>query len=158
MFCSLTFMLRSVINSKSKLYTVWGTGHGLFFSMNIQLSQTIYEKTILSLLNYVFTFVWKINWPHISASLSGFALLVHWPVCLWSEVKSLSLVWLFATPWTVAYQAPLPLEFSRREYWSGLPFPFPGDLPNPGIEPWSPGLQADALLSEPPGKPLYSYT
>ena len=68
------------------------------------------------------------------------------------KVKSLSLIWLFATPWTVAYQASLSVGFSRQEYWSGLPFPSPGDLPNPGIEPGSPTLQADALLSEPPGK------
>ena len=47
------------------------------------------------------------------------------------------------TPWTVAHQAPQSMEFSRQEYWSGLPFPFPGDLPNPGIEPGSPTLQAD---------------
>ena len=52
----------------------------------------------------------------------------------------------------VAYQVPPSMEFSRQEYWSGLPFPSPGDLPNPGIEPRSPTLQADALLSEPPGK------
>ena len=72
---------------------------------------------------------------------------------LYSEVKSLSRVRLFATPWTVAHQAPQSMEFSRQEYWSGLPFPSPGDLPNPGIEPGSPALQADALPSEPPGKP-----
>ena len=66
------------------------------------------------------------------------------------SVQSLSHVWLFATPWTVAYPAPQSMEFSRQEYWSGLPFPFPGDLPDPGIEPGSPSLQADALLSEPP--------
>ena len=53
------------------------------------------------------------------------------------KVKSLSRVRLFATPWTVAYQAPLSMGFSRQEYWSGLPFPSPGDLPNPGIEPGS---------------------
>ena len=69
-----------------------------------------------------------------------------------SEVKSLSRVRLFATPWTVAYQAPPSLGFSWQEYWSGLPFPSPGDLPNPEIEPGSPVLQADALPSEPPGK------
>ena len=57
------------------------------------------------------------------------------------------------TLWTVACQAPLSMEFSRREYWSGLPFPSPGDLPNAVIEPGSPALQADALPSEPPGKP-----
>ena len=69
------------------------------------------------------------------------------------EVKSLSCVRLFATPWTVAYQAPPSMGFSRQEYWSGLPFPSPGDLPDPGIEPRSPTFQADALTSEPPGKP-----
>ena len=68
------------------------------------------------------------------------------------KVKSLSHVQLFVTPWTVAYQAPLYMRFSRREDWSGLPFPSPGDLPNPGIEPGSPALEADALPSEPPGK------
>ena len=56
------------------------------------------------------------------------------------------------TPWTVAHQAPLSMEFSRLEYWSEWPFPSPGDLPNPGIKPGSPALQADSLLSEPPGK------
>ena len=61
-----------------------------------------------------------------------------------SEVKLLSRVQLFATPWTVAYQAPQSMEFSRQEYWSGLPFPSPRDLPDPGIKPGSPALQADA--------------
>ena len=56
------------------------------------------------------------------------------------------------TIWTVAHQAPLSMGFSRQEYWSGLPFPSPGDLPHPGIKLRSPALQADALTSEPPGK------
>ena len=65
--------------------------------------------------------------------------------CIESEVmKSLSHVQLFAIPWTVVYQASLSMGFSRQEYWSGLPFPSPGDLPDPGIEPGSPALQADA--------------
>ena len=68
------------------------------------------------------------------------------------KVKSLSCVRLFGTPWTVAYQAPPSMGFSRQECWSGLPFPSPGDLPDPGIESGSPALQADALLSEPPGE------
>ena len=67
------------------------------------------------------------------------------------KVKLLSRVRLFATPWTVACPAPLSKGFSRQEYWSGLPFPSPGDLPNPGIEPGSPAWQADDLSSEPPG-------
>ena len=69
------------------------------------------------------------------------------------KVKLLSRVRLFATPWTVAYQAPTSMGFSRQEYWSGVPFPSPGDLPDPGIEPGCPTFQADALTSEPPGKP-----
>ena len=67
------------------------------------------------------------------------------------KVKSLSRVQLFATLWTVGHQAPLSMGFSRQEYWSGLPFPSPEDLPDPGIEPRSPALQADALPSEPIG-------
>ena len=69
------------------------------------------------------------------------------------KVKSLSRVWLFATPWTVAYQALPSMGFSRQEYWGGLPFPSPGDLSNSGIEPGSPTLQADVLTSEPLGIP-----
>ena len=65
---------------------------------------------------------------------------------------ALSHVQLFATPWTVVYQAPPSMGFYRQEYWRGLPFPSPGDLPKPGIEPGSPALQADSLPSEPPGK------
>ena len=64
----------------------------------------------------------------------------------------LSCVWLFATPWTVAHQAPLSMGFSRQEYWSGVPFPFPGDLPNPGIEPPSPALTGRFFTTEPSGK------
>ena len=56
-------------------------------------------------------------------------------------------------PMTIAHQAPLSMEFSRQEYWSLLPFPSPGNLPNPGIEPWSPALQADSL----PFGPLWQY-
>ena len=70
------------------------------------------------------------------------------------EVKSLNRVQLFATPWTVAYQVSLSMGFFRQEYWSGLPFPSPGDPPDPGIKPRSPTLEADALTSEPPGKPF----
>ena len=69
------------------------------------------------------------------------------------KLKSLSRVRLFVTTWTIAYQAPPSVGFSRQEYWSGLPFPPPEDLPNPGIELRSPTLQADALSSEPPRKP-----
>ena len=71
---------------------------------------------------------------------------------MYIPVKLLSHVWLFASPWTVAYQASLSMGFSRQEYWSGLPFPSPGDLPDTGIEPGSPALEAGALTSESPAK------
>ena len=71
-------------------------------------------------------------------------------VCLKEESE---VAQLFANPWTVVYQAPPSMGFSRQECWSGLPFPSPGDLPDPETEPGFPALQADALLSEPPGKP-----
>ena len=67
-----------------------------------------------------------------------------------------SCVWPFVTPWTVTHQAPLPMGFSRQEFWGGLPCPSPGDLPNPGNEHRSPALQADSLPFEPPGKPSNS--
>ena len=70
------------------------------------------------------------------------------------KVKSLSRVQLFVTPWTAAHQAPPSMGFSRQEYWSGLPFPSPGDLPNPGIKPESPASPALArrfFTTEPPG-------
>ena len=72
------------------------------------------------------------------------------------NVKSLSRVWLLATPQTAAYQAPLPMQFSRQEYGNGVPLPSPhspGDIPNPRTEPRSPALQADSLQSETAGKP-----
>ena len=82
--------------------------------------------------------------------------------CMKVKVKSLIRVRLLATPWTAAYQAPPSMGFSRQEYWSGLPFPAPGVLPDPGIEPGSPTLvkaevKADALTSEPPGKPCNTF-
>ena len=71
-------------------------------------------------------------------------------------VQSLSHVQLFSTLWTIAHQAPLSMGFSSQEYWSGLPFPSPGDLPNPGIEPASPvslALANEFFTTETPGKP-----
>ena len=82
------------------------------------------------------------KWPRVFGFLG-----IQWDQRL--RAKSLSRVQLFVTPWTVAHQAPQSMEFSRQEYWSGLPFPSPGDLPDPGIKPGSPALQADALPSEP---------
>ena len=87
------------------------------------------------------------------------ALFLFTPMLLFAAaVESLSCVQLFATSRTVALQAPLSMGFPRQEGWSGLPFPSPGDLPDPGIEPMSPALAGGFLTTEPPGKPLYSYT
>ena len=72
------------------------------------------------------------------------------------HAQLLCCVWLFATPWPIAHQAPLSMGFSRQEYWSGLPFPSPGDLHNPGIKstsPASPALTGRFFTTEPPGKP-----
>ena len=74
-------------------------------------------------------------------------------ICICIDTYLLSHVWLFTTPWTIAYQAPLSTGFSRQEYWSELLFFSPGDLPNPGIEPGSPALQVDPFRSEAPRKP-----
>ena len=81
---------------------------------------------------------------------------VHFQI-LYTHTHTHTHKWLFVIPRTVACQALLSVEFSRQEYWSELPFPSPGDLPNPRTEPGSPALQVDSLSSEPPGKPLYVY-
>ena len=90
---------------------------------------------------------------------SNFILIyiVHVYVCVQAYIYvsvSCSVMSHSETQWTVAHQAPLPMELSRQEYWSGLPFPSPGDLLDLGIELRSPASQADSLLSEPPGKPI----
>ena len=97
---------------------------------------------------------WSFSWPTLSRP-SGVVRCIKscWPTVCKVKVKSLSCVWLFATTWTVAHQVPPSMGFSRQEYWSELPFPSPGDLPNPGIKARSPSLQADDLWSEPPWKP-----
>ena len=89
--------------------------------------------------------------PNREDDFSGVSLFFYASFLEWPLVKSLSHVRLFAIPWTVVYQASLSMGFSRQEYWSRLSFPSPGDLPDPGIDPRSPALQADALPSEPPG-------
>ena len=88
---------------------------------------------------------------HFLPSFSLRALLSYYVVV----ELSLSSVWLFVTPLTVAFQAPLPMVFSRQEYWSGLPFPSPGYLPDPGIEPTSSALAGRLFTTEPPAKPLH---
>ena len=76
----------------------------------------------------------------------------HVCVCV-CALDCFSHVWLLATPWTIAHQAPLSIGFSRKEYWSGLPYPPPGDLPHPGIEPRSPAWTGRFFTTETPGKP-----
>ena len=71
-------------------------------------------------------------------------------------VSHFSCVCLSETPWTAVRQAPLSVGFSRQEYWSGLPFPSPGDLPNPGIKPMSPALACGFFATEPPGKQIFN--
>ena len=88
--------------------------------------------------------LWKTRWKLFKKFKAD-------PPRVWC-VQSLSRAQLFATPWIIALQAPLSMEFSRKDYWSGLPFPSPGDLPDPGIEHGSPALQAGSLPSEPLGK------
>ena len=73
-------------------------------------------------------------------------------------VCTLNCVWLFATTWTIAPQAPLSVEFSRQEYWIGLPFPTPGDLPKPGIESMFPALAGRFFTTAPPRKRMIMYT
>ena len=77
------------------------------------------------------------------------------PACMYAQW--LSRVWLLATPWTAAHQAPLSMGFSRQEYWSGLPFPPPGDLSDPGLETVSAALQADSLPLSHQGSPAFSF-
>ena len=79
------------------------------------------------------------------------------PMNVKGKVKPLSCVWLCATPQTVAYLPPPSMGFSRQECWSGVPFPSPGDIPDPGIEPGSPALRAEALPFESPGKPTFNF-
>ena len=91
-----------------------------------------FETSVSSVLFFFFFLFALFNSTVISIDVVLFARFFSWSA--WSEVKSLSHVRLFATPWTVAHQAPWSMGFSRHEYWSGLPFPSPGDLPNPGIK------------------------
>ena len=85
---------------------------------------------------------WKARPLNLEAGIS------FWPGGKW-KCYLFSRVWLFAIPWTVAHQAPLSIEFSRQEYWSGLPFPPPGNLPDPWTASWFPALQEDSLPSDP---------
>ena len=76
----------------------------------------------------------------------------NYSICV---VQFLGRVRLFAAPWIIAHRAPLSIELSRQEYWSGLPLPSPGDLPDPGIKPMSLALAGGFFTTEPPGKPRF---
>ena len=116
----------------------------LFLSMNLRIYKD--HKVAIPVDNDKLIFMFGISQKQI------YDCVGLWYNCT-VKVKSLSRVQLFATPWTIAYQAPPSMGFSKQEHWSGLPFSSPGDLPDPRIEPGSPTLEADALTSEPPGKP-----
>ena len=100
-------------------------------------------------MGYLFIIYGILNqWKFFNLNIATlFQFLVLYKVKSYSHSLSNS-----AIPWTVALQAPLSMEFSRQEYWSGLPFPSPGNLPDPGIEPGSPALKADSLPTELLGK------
>ena len=102
------------------------------------------------------TIIWRDTFTSLfTEALSKIVRMWKQPKCPLTEewIKKMWCIHIYVTPWTVAHQAPPSMGFSRQEYWSGLPFPSPGDLPEPGIKPRSPALQADVLTSEPPGKP-----
>ena len=103
----------------------------------VSLTTHIQSQELLSILQNTF-------WVHLDLSISLSRSK--------SRVKLFNRVCLFAIPWTVAYQAPPSMEFSRQKYWSALPFPSPGDLPNSEIKPRCPALQVDSFPSEPPRK------
>ena len=133
----------------------------MFSELPTKMSMAFFTELEQIILNIV----WNHKWTQIAKAILGkkttgsITLLdfrLHYKAVaiktVWSEVKLLSRVQLFVTPWTVAYYASLSMGFSRQEYWSRLPFPSPGDLPNSGIKSRSSALQADALPSEPLGK------
>ena len=125
--------------------------YSLFNSVFLQVSSRQLFRTESPKIFFFFFFSFKYN---------QFKESIIWPLKIGSQVNLnamlclvAQLCGLFATPWTIACQVPLSMEFSRPEYWSEQPFPSPRDLPTPGIEPRSPALQADSLPSENEGTP-----
>ena len=148
------------VNSLSVVSFAVIFSHSEGIRLTLLIVSFIVQKLLSLIRSHLFIFVF------ISITLGGGSqrillwFMLEGVLCFplkWSEVKSLSRVWLFATPWTVAYQDSPSMGFSRQEYWSGLPFPSPGDLPDPGIEPRSPKLEADTSTSEPPGRPMFFF-
>ena len=103
------------------------------------------------------TKTWEGEGQEVPTAGCPLPILVAWRASrlILVRICALSHIQVVMTPWTVACQAPLSMESSRQEYWSGVPFPTSGDRPNTGIEPRSPSLQADSLPFEPPGKPVW---
>ena len=150
-----TTLLRCEWHTKSSIHLIYTTWWVLRIEWHKPMKPSPTQSMLLLLLSH-FSHVQLCATPSL-----GFSRQEHWsglpfPFPMhksekWKvKVKSLSHVWLFAIPWTAAYQAPLSMEFFRQEYWSRLPFPSPGDLLDPGIKSRSPALQADSLLSESP--------
>ena len=128
------------------------------------MRQSIRDNFKMSRTSSYYSHVVLNTWPHI-ITISLLALPskpetpissnpVHKFLRSLLHASMLSHVQLFETSWAEAHLASLFMEFSRQEYWSGLPFPLPGDLPDPRIKPVSPALQSNSLPSEPPGKPF----
>ena len=117
---------------------------GFFFLILGCMSYLCIVETLVSCFSSVqlLSCVWFFATPWTTTACQAFPVHHKLSEKVKVKVKLLSCVLLFATPWTVAYQALPSMGFSRQEYWSGFPFPSPGDLPNPGIEPGSPALQA----------------
>ena len=114
-------------------------------------SQTMSCVSLGNIFNWAIVFLLvKWEWYCFKEFLWWLKMNMSSTTCEWS----LCHVQLFATPWTVGCWVPPSMGFSKQEYWNGLPFPSPEDLPNSGIEPGSPALQADSLLAEPPGKSI----
>ena len=141
------FHFSSVVSASAvSLASIAGVIQIGFFPTTVQVE-------ILASSLFLYLCQWR-PWPFrnvemlTSLTMTLLFLFITFLPLKWSEVKSLSHVQLFVIPWTVAHQAPLSIGFSRQEYWSGLPFPSPGDGPNSGLEPGSPAFQADALTSE----------
>ena len=127
----------------SELFSVSKNNQSLFLSLYLSLTHTR-THTLTHTHSHTHTHTHTHTCPAIVPCLLLF--------------QSLSHVGLFATPQTVACQAPLFMGFSRQEYWSGVPFPSPGDLPDPRIEPMSSALSGRFFSSEPPGKPSTRFT
>jgi len=126
------------------LYSVWPWA---MYATSLGLSLLIYKMGILTLP----TSEGRCE-DEVCEDIQSACHCVHYAACVLSHCSRL---WLFATLWTLAHKAPLSMEFSRQEYWSGVPYPPPGDLPDPGVEPVtlaSPALAGVFFTTAPPGK------